>query len=140
MPGGMSRRRPRGHDVCPHAVHIEGGTYPGNGGQFSIIQAYRRQQRSGSDNPDAQRLFVGCVCGDEGSRVAIECHTATDYLCSLLRIARGSDLDCQPEAVEQLWSELTFLRVHRSDQDQPGGVGDGDSVAFDSRTAHRRSI
>ena len=56
------------------------------------------------------------------------------------RIPRRGDLDCQPEAVQQLWSELTFLGVHRSDQDQPGGVCNRDAVPLDSRATHRRRI
>ena len=82
MPGGMSSSRSRSHYVCPHAVHIESRTHFGNGRQLLIIEAYRRQVRSGRGDPDAQRLLVGRVCGNEGCWVAVEGHSAPDHLCT----------------------------------------------------------
>ena len=37
----------------------------------------------------------------------------------------------QPEPVEQLRAQLALLRVHRADQQEPGGVPDRDAVALD---------
>ena len=79
MPGGMSSRR-RAVTMSARMPSTSKAAHPGNGRQFLIIEAYRRQERSGRGDSDAQRLFVGCVCGDEGCRVAVECHSSADHL------------------------------------------------------------
>jgi hypothetical protein len=104
LPCGMRGGGPRGHNVGAHAVDLERATHPGNGRQLPITEMYRREQRPRPSDLDAQRLFLGRVCGDKRGRVTVERHPATDHVCSLLGIPRGRDLDRQSETVQQLGS------------------------------------
>jgi hypothetical protein len=123
LPGRMGSRRSCGHDVGSHAVDLKGPADPGDGGELPIIEAYRWQQRAGSDDLGPKFIFTSRIVGNEGCRITIERDPTPNHFCSQLGIARSGYLYCQPEAIKQLWPQLTFLGIHRSDQDQPGGVG-----------------
>src|SRR5438067_6135706 len=49
-------------------------------------------------------------------------------------------VDAEPEAIEQLRPQLAFLRVHGADQDEVGGVDDGDGLPLHDVDPHRRRI
>ena len=52
----------------------------------------------------------------------------------------AGDLDGEPEAVEQLRAQVALLGVHRADQQEARGVGDGDAVALDVLAAQRGGV
>ncbi|GIW05549.1 MAG: hypothetical protein KatS3mg060_0354 [Dehalococcoidia bacterium] len=54
--------------------------------------------------------------------------------------AQAGDVDAEAEPVEQLGAELAFLGVHGAEEDEPGGVLEGDPVALDGVDAHRGRI
>ena len=59
---------------------------------------------------------------------------------SLLDVVGRLNVDAEPEAVEQLRSQLTLLRIHRPDQDEIGRVNDGHPLALDHVDPHGRRI
>jgi hypothetical protein len=50
LPGRMGSRRSCGNDVGSHAVDLKGPADPRDSRELPIIEAYRWQQRSGSDD------------------------------------------------------------------------------------------
>ncbi len=140
VPGGVCGRGAGGDDVGAHPVDLEGGADLGDLQQRPVAQDDAVQQPAGGGEPGTGGLLLGVVRGGEAVGVQVVRQASADHFGAGRGIARGGDLDGQPEAVEELGAELALLRVHRADQDDPGGVGDGDAVAFDGVAAHRRRV
>ena len=96
----MGSRRSCGHDVGSHAVDLKGSADPGDSRELPIIEAYRWQQRSGSDDLDPEFVLTGRIVGNEGCRITIERHATPNHFCSQLGIAGRGYFDCQTEAIK----------------------------------------
>ena len=55
-------------------------------------------------------------------------------------VPRRPHLDGEAEPVQELRPQLALLRVHRADQQEPGGVRHRHPVALDVRAAHRGGV
>jgi hypothetical protein len=62
--------------------------------------------------------------------VGVERGALLDNLDALFWELDGFDLRVHAEAIEELWAELAFFGVTGADQDEPGGVLDGDTFAL----------
>ena len=135
-PGGVRDRRAGGDDVGAQAVHLEPGTHAGDRGQRIVAELHPRQAGASLTDAGPQRGLVGGEGCGERERVGVEGEPPADDLDTASRFAGGDDLDGETEPVQQLGPQFALLRVHGADQDEAGGVLDGDAVAFDGGPAH----
>ena len=79
----------------------------------------------------ADLCILGLPMRHERVVVPFERIAATNDLDPLLDVHRGTHLDGQAEAVQQLGTKLSFLRVPRSDEHEARGMADRKTFAFD---------
>ena len=139
-PGGVRDGGAGGDDVGAQAVHLETGADPGDRGERRPAQRHRAQPGARLPDPVPQRGLLGREPGREPGRVGVEREPAAHHLHPALGVTRRSDLDGEPEPVEQLRPQLALLGVHGADQHEAGGVPDRDAVALDGGAAHSGGV
>ena len=126
----------RGDDVGAHAVDVERRADFGDLAQGRVRQFHLRQQHPGVDDLAGEISLRRCPGLGKSGRVGVSRQSTADHLDPGLGVTAGGDVDGEPEPVQQLRTQLTFLRVHRADQDEPRRVADRDGIAFDVIAAH----
>ncbi len=139
-PGRVGDRRARRDQVAAHAVDVEGradGGDPLDGlvPETDVGQAVLRRR----DPVGEGGLAVGIRADEAHGRVLVG-HAAPHDLDADAGVARGGDVDGQPEAVEQLGTQLALLGVHGADEDESRCVRDGHALALDAGAPHRGRV
>ncbi len=130
----------RQHQVCAHAVDVEGRAQRGDPAQLGIREDHRVHPGAGDHDPCGEfGVGVGPPRGEPG-RVGFERQAAAHHLGPGRHLARRGDVHGEAEPVQQLRAQLAFLRVHRSHQQERCRVRDRDAFALDVRAPHRRGI
>ena len=138
--GADRARRPGDYQVGPvtgyGAIEAEpGDERPDRFGQRNAHQAIgcRLQQGAQPSLPFGRGLVNGVRALQE---IALELHDPHP----LVDVGERDDINAQPEAVQQLRSQLPLFGVHGAHQDEMGGVHDRHPLAFDDVHAHRCGI
>lgn len=90
----------------------------------------------GGSDPVGKLKFLGQKCLAEGFGVALKGDVAAHDLDALGFIQYAVNFDGKGEAVEQLRAQVALFGVHRANEDEAGGVAEGDAFAFDDVGAH----
>jgi hypothetical protein len=139
-PGGQRHGGLGGDQVGAQAVDVERGAHGGDLAQCVVAQHDARQALPGGGDLRCQLgVVVGPPRGERG-RVGLVRHPAADHLGPLRRVARGGDLDGEPEPVEQLRAQLALLGVHGAHQQEACGVPDRHPLALHVGGAERRGV
>jgi len=130
-PGG-----PGGGDVA--AVAVEAGVPT----EFGYLLAeLARERHVGKSVPSGPEPLVGRSGSVGGTAVrGVVAQRPVDDGHAVVDVVTGRHFGLQREAVPKLWPEVALLGVHRPDEGELGGVGDGDAVALDAVDAARRGV
>ena len=131
VPGRQRDRRARRDQVSAHPVDPEPAAHGADLAQRGVGQHDVRQPGARGGHVRGGPAGIGGEAGRETARVRLVGEPAPDDLGALVGIAAGRHLHGQPEPVEQLRPQLAFLRVHRADEQETGGVPDRNPLALD---------
>ena len=120
-------------DVGAHAVDLHLGAQRGDPHELGVGQGDRRQPPAGLDEPGPQGVLVAGEARGEGVGVGVVGEAPAHDLGALRDVPGRGDPHGEPEAVEQLRTQLALLRVHGADQQERRRVGQRDAVALDVR-------
>src|SRR5439155_4518855 len=109
-------------------------------GHIAVRDLDQREQRPRGDDALRQLLLFVLPARYELFGPSLVGHAPLDHRDAPGDIADASDLDDQAEPVEQLRPQLTFLGVHRPDQDEARRVRDAYAFALDRVDAHRGGV
>ena len=140
MPRGQGDRGPGGDQVGAHAVHAERAAHRADLAQRGVWQVDTGETLAGRGHLGGQRLGIGGEPPGELRRVRFVGEPAAYNLGPFGWILAGGYLHGQPEPVQQLRTELAFLRVHGADQQEPRGVPDRDALALHVVHAQRGRV
>src|SRR6266480_6719764 len=127
-------------EVRTVAVDLEGDRDLGDQAQYLARQGDFGERRDGLRDLAPHRLLRFGVLLVEEIGVVLPDRALLNNRDALVDVADAFYVDTQPEPVEQLWAQLSFLGVHGADQDEPGRVRDRDALALHRVDAHRGSI
>src|SRR3712207_1343047 len=116
--GGQSAGGLRGHEVAAQAVHAEMGTQSSYLVEGLFGEVREGEARASLLHTAGELPVGGGPFAREVFRVGLVVQASADYLDPLLHIQPTGDLNRDTEAVQELRPELSFLWVHRSDQDK----------------------
>ena len=136
VPRGVRGRGPSGDDVGTHAVDLERRADLGDLGEGPLAQLDLGDELLRDLDAVGELGLVVGEAGSESGGVGLVGQPALDHLDPQRGITWGRHLDGESEPIEQLWSELSFLGVHGSDQHELGGVLDRDAVTLHRREPH----
>ena len=139
-PRGQGNRGPGRDQVGAHAVHSERAADGADLAQHGIGQPDPREPGPGHGHLLGERRGVGGEAVREPGGVRLEGEPAADHLGPFGGILARRHLDGQPEPVEQLRTQLAFLRVHGADQEETRRVADRDAFALDVVDAQGRGV
>ena len=80
------------------------------------------------------------VLGSDRGRIPVPASAQVGDLHSLIDVGRPGHVHTEPEPVEQLRAQVTLVRVHRPDQDEPRRVGHRKPFALDDVDSRRRRV
>ena len=128
------------HDVSPQAVNLVLGADAGDELQNVVGHGDAAQKLLAAE--DALPLGgLGLLPGvHEAEGVGLVGDAALDHLTAFLRGEGAVDLDGQAEAIQELGAQVALLGVHGADEDELGGVADGDALALHVVAAHSGGV
>jgi hypothetical protein len=88
----------------------------------------------------AQLVLGRSVLAPDGGGIGVEREPSPNGPGSRRRVGAGRDLDGQPEAVEELGTQLALFRVHRADQHEARRMLVGDPFALHPIDTRRRDV
>ena len=129
------------HDeVGAHPVYLGGGAYRCDLAQWDFAEVDLCQPSPGAANVSSQFRLSHYPLGDERDGIGLERQAPAHHDRTHLGIAWRSDINGQPEPVEQLGTQFPLLRVHRADQQESTRVLHRHAVTFDVTDAQRRRV
>ena len=118
----LGLRSPGAHEVRAVAVDLERNGDLCDEPQDLAGQIHLGDCRDCLGDVRAHVLLVVGVLAHELVRVVLPVGSLLDDGDALVEVADALDVNAKPEAVEQLRPQLTFLRVHGADEDEPRRV------------------
>ena len=98
------------------------------------------QVGAGARKPFSHLGLLPRIGGLDPTRIHFQTSFEVDHLHPLVDVGGRLDFDAEAETIEQLRPQLSFLRVHRSHQDEMGGMDDRHPFALDHVDPHRRGV
>eukprot|EP00955_Chlamydomonas_euryale_P028648 302059-Chlamydomonas_euryale.AAC.1 len=118
------------HNVTADAIHIELRADLRNLHSVVVRHLVRLEQLLRVHDALSQRALPRLVALAELGRVLVKLLALRHNLHAQLGLLDSADLRVHAEAVEQLRPQLTLLGVATADEDETGGVADGDALAL----------
>ena len=124
------------YDVAAEAVDLVLGADVGN--EVEDVLGHGDLGKKGTAAEEAAAFFgFGVVpLGNEGMGFGLEGDAAADDLAAVGGFKGAVDFNGQPETVQKLRAQVAFLGIHGADEDEFGGVADGDTLAFHVVASH----
>ncbi len=110
------------------AVHVQGDAHPGHDLEEVVGDPDLRQDLLGVHDLIHEFLLPPMESIPEVDGVVLELQVELHDLHPLAGVLYGRDLGVEGHPVEELGAELPLLGVHGADEDEPGGVLDGDAL------------
>ena len=134
--GGNGAGRLVHHNIAPQPVHLILGADVGNQLQDVIGHRNRVETPLAGDDAFPLRLFVLRPFVHKAERVGFKGHPPAHYFPPFRRREHAVHFHRQAETIQQLRTQVAFLRVHRPHQHKLGGVAHRNALPLHIVAAH----
>ena len=128
------------HDVAAQAVHLVLGANVGNQPQDVFAHRHLGQQFPAAEQPLPFLPLLFQPAGHKGMGVCLVGDAAAHHFPPFLRGHYTVHFHGQPEAVQELGTEVALFRVHRPYQDKLGGMAYRNALPLHVVASHSRGV